>query len=109
MLGFAEMRGGMGDRERDLVLKCVFGDLRLPLNLGLGFQVLVSRVCLMVCVDRPQWIQIVICVLLTGLVLVGSAGHLRARALLAASEDSGTRKVAGTGPSIGRRPRRHAA
>ena len=62
-----EKRGGMADRGRGLVLRCVFEDLRWKLSLGPGFLLRVGQVCLMVYEVRLQSTQTVICVLLVGL------------------------------------------
>lgn len=104
-----EKRGGMADRGRGLVLRCVFEDLRWKLSLGPGFLLRVGQVCLMVYEVRLQSTQTVICVLLVGLELVGSPDRLQARALLAASGDFGRRTMAVTRPLIGRLLHRRAA
>lgn len=109
MFVFAEMRDATVDRGKGLVLKCAFEDQRWMLKLDLGFQLHVGRVGLMVYEDQLRLIQIVICVLPDGLESVGSPGHLQARALLVASVDSGTRRMAVTRPLIERRPHRRAA
>lgn len=103
-----EKRGGMADRGKGLALRCIFEDLRWKLKLEPEFQLRVGQVCLTVYEVRLQSTQIVICVLLVGLDLVGSPDHLQARALLAASGDFG-RRMAVTRPLIGRRPHRRAA
>lgn len=109
MFGFAEMGGGVADRGKGLALKCVFEYLRWKSKLGRGFQLRGVRICLMVYVDRLQRIQTVTYVLLADLELVGSPDRLQARALLVASGDFGTRKMAVTRPSIERRLHHHAA